>query len=223
MPDAPKRPGMLTFVAILLMIFGFFYAINSLLTGFYAINVAMNPEAPDPKAKVDVLDTSAQLRFIANEIPYYVAISLAFAAAHLIFAIAQIVLGINIMRLRPWARKATMLMILVRLLYILGHDAFSVMMIIPAQLQFMERNIAGILPPEQANADLSGLFSIVKVVPYVVFALVLLIEVFAAGLIILILNTTTARNAFAGIAEQPEAPPSEAPPPRSQYAGYEEE
>ena len=51
MPDAPKRPGTLTFVAIVLFVLAVAFSLNALSTGFYACNVALNPAEPKANAK----------------------------------------------------------------------------------------------------------------------------------------------------------------------------
>jgi hypothetical protein len=222
MPDAPKRPGSLTFVAIVLFTFGFVYLLNSAATGFYAGIVVLDPQEHDPNAKIAAGDVSGTLRFIAGEIPGWVAISLVISVLDILFAIGQIMCGINVMRLKPSARKATILLIVTRLLYILAYDGFAAVVVLPIELRLSERQMADIVPAGGGQADLSMVMGLMKIAIYGVFGLKVLLEIFAAGLLLLLLSTSRAKNAFAGIPDVPETSIQEERQ-RTQYAGYEDD
>jgi hypothetical protein len=217
MPSVAKRPGMLTFVAFLLFIFGFIYALNAVSSGFYAVNVAMNPEPPDPKAKVEMGDTMAMLRFVAAEIPAFAIISLVVAVLDVLFSIGQLVCGAAIWRLAPAGRKSTIFLMLIRLVYLVGFDIFGIVMVVPIYVRFFER---AILMQQAGGLPVEGVGFIIGAAFYGIYAFKILLEVFVACLVILILTSQTAKIAFGEIAPEPEAPPPQEKP-RSQYAGYE--
>jgi hypothetical protein len=63
---------------------------------------------------------------------------------------------------------------------------------------------------------------LMKIAIYGVFGLKVLLEIFAAGLLLLLLSTSRAKNAFAGIPDVPETSIQEERQ-RTQYAGYEDD
>ena len=223
MPDIRKRPGTLTFVAIVLFAFSVVYIFNSLSSGFWAIVVATSPP-PAANAKLEPGDVAGALRFVADQIPGYVAIALGLASLDLFFAIGLSVCGINVLRLTPWARTGTILLILIRLAYMLGYFVFKAFMLLPIELDLAKRHVAELPQAGQAQAEMEMVLTIMNVAVYAVFGVQILIEVFASMLIVLLRSTAKAKNAVAGIAMEPEKTLSEdrqqAP---SKYAGYDDE
>jgi hypothetical protein len=224
MPDIRKRPGTLTFVAIVLFTFSVIYTFSSVTSGFWAIVVATSPPPANAAAKVDPGDVAATLRFVADQLPGYVAIALAIASLDLFFAIGLLVCGINILRLTPWARTGTIILILIRLAYILGYDVFKAVMLLPIELDLAKRHVAEMPQAGQAQAEMEMVLTIMNVAVYAVFGVQILIEVFASLLIVLLLSTTKAKNAFAGVELEPERTLSEdREQTPSKYAGYDDE
>src|SRR5262245_12068537 len=99
MPDRVKRPGSLTFVAIVLFAFSAVYLFSSLSSGFYAIVVSTSTPPANADAKIQPGDVAATLRFMADQVPGYFAIALAIATLDLFFALGLLICGINILRL----------------------------------------------------------------------------------------------------------------------------
>jgi hypothetical protein len=224
MPDIRKRPGTLTFVAVVMFAFSAIYMFSSVTSGFWAIIVATSPPLDGGAAKVEPGDVAATMRFVADQLPGYVAIALAIASLDLFFAVALLICGINILRLTPWARSGTILLIMIRLLYILGYDVFKAVMLLPIELDLAKRHVAEMPQAGQAQAEMELVLTIMNVAVYAVFGVQILVEVFASLLIVLLLSTTRAKDAFAGVEMEPERTLSEerqqAP---SKYAGYEDE
>jgi hypothetical protein len=224
MTDIRKRPGTLTFVAIVLFAFSAVYIFSSLSSGFWAIVVATSSPPANANAKVEPGDVAAAMRFVADQLPGYVAIALAIASLDFFFAIGLLICGINILRLTPWARTGTILLILVRLAYILGYDVFKAVMLLPIELDLAKRHVAEMPQAGQAQAEMELVLTIMNVAVYAIFGVQILVEVFASLLIVLLLSTTKAKNAFAGVPDEPERTLSEdRQQGPSKYAGYEDE
>ena len=218
MPDAPERPGTVMFVAIVLFVFGAVYTLSACATGGQAGYIAFFSEPPDPRAKVRPDDVAANLRFLADEIPGYVAIVIGVAVLDILFGIAQLICGIGVLKVKPAARTATMVLILLRLVYVLVFDAFSAVMMYPVQIRFYELHPLEI--PQHAGPRPVDMATIMRVTLYVGLALKVFVELFVAALIVWLLNTAKAKAAFAGTLEPP---PEEVEKPRSAYVGYEDD
>lgn len=213
MPDIAKRPGTVKFVAIVLLLFGTGYVLYGCFNGFYAAFVVMNPEAADPHAKVRPDDFVANLRFVASRIPGFVATVLAIAALDIFFGICQLICGVAIWRLKPAARSATIVLVLVRLAYALAYDAFSALVVLPAEIEFIELHPLD-LPKDAPEIPLAG---IMKIVTIGVLIIEVFMQLFVTLLIVLLLRSATVKAAFAGTPAPTDADENT---PLSLYAGY---
>ena len=223
MPAAVKRPGTLTFVAIVLFAFSAAYVFLSLSSGFYAIVFATSEAPANGDVRIQAGDVMATLRFMADQIPGYVAIALSIATLDLLFAICLFICGVNILRLTPWARTGTILLVLIRLLYILGYDVFKALVLLPIELDLAKRQVADMPQAGHGKAEIEIVLAIMNVAVYIVFGFQIVIEVFASLLIVLLLSTRKAKNAFAGIPNEPERTLSEDRQAPSPYTGYDDE
>lgn len=227
MVSIAKRPGTLTFVAVVLFGFAAISSLSALSTGFYSINIAVNPKPANAAQKIEIGDTAAMMRAIADEIPGYVAISLAIVVLDLLFAAGQFYCAMGILRLRPSARKAAIWLILVRLLYVLGYDGFETFVVVPIYVRVFEQGMLAQMPAQ--GAPPMQMFSqIMSIMLYAMMAIKAFVEIFAAFLMIILLSTMKAKNAFAGVDDTPETTLTEdrerqQERERTQYSGYEDE
>ncbi len=222
MPQAVNRPGTVMFVAIVLFLFGTLYTLNALSSGVGAAIVAASADAADANAKIQPGDIGAMLRFIATEIPGYVPISLGIAVLDFIFGITQLICGLNVLRLKPFARRFTIGLILVRLIYVLGYDAFATVVVLPIEIRYFERQAVDMQQADPQQAEAARIvMNIASYGVYAVLAFKVFVEIFAAALIIILLSTARTKAAFAGIVETPPEEPPQKPP--SQYVGYDDE
>lgn len=218
MPQAVNRPGTVMFVAIVLFLFGTLYILSALATGGQAGYIAFFSAPPDPNAKIRPDDVAANLHFLPQEVPGYVAIVIGVAVLDILFGFGQLYCGIGVLKMKPSARMATIALILLRLLYILGFDAFSALVLYPAQIKFYELH-----PLELPNQgpEVINMATFMRFILYGAMVVKIFVELFVAGLIVILLSTAKTRAAFAGIVE-----PTEDELPKkssSQYVGYDDE
>jgi hypothetical protein len=225
MPNVSKRPGTVIFVAIVLFVFGGYCFLNAGSTCWYAAHIAANPEAPDLKAKVRFDDVEANLRFVAHEIPGKLATIAGFAVLDILFSIALLAGGVGVLRLAPAARKATIVIVLAGLFYMVAHDVFSLLVVVPAEIRFLELHPPEL--PQAAAQDLKLFTTIMQIGIYAGTFVTLLVQVLIVALVVWLLNTATTKAAFGG--PQTPMPPGEASPsaqpPKapSIYSGYEDD
>ncbi len=217
MSDKHKRPGTITFVAIMLFVFGAGAVISSAGNGIYAAFMLMDPQEFDPNAKLDSMDAMDNVRFLAHEIPGFAPTVIAVAVVDVLFAVALLVCAVGLLRLRPTARTMTMTLILLRLVYSVAYDTFSALVVLPAQIRFYDLHPPA-LPNDGVNIDIAA---IMKWTLYGVFGCGLFMHFFVAGLIVLLLRTEKVKGAFAGTWEP--AQDDRISPARPLYSGYEDE
>lgn len=217
MPDISKRPGTITFVAIVLFVFGTLAVFSSAGNAIYAVVMILNPHGEGAE-KIRPDDAMANVRFLAGEIPGFVPTVIGIAAVDVLFAIAQIFFGVGLLRLRPAARTATINLILARLVYSLCYDAYSAFVMIPAQIRFFELH-----PPELPREAADFPFvAIMKGFTLGAFGCNVFLQLFIAGLIVFLLRSAAVRDAFAGVSASP-AEPGPLETSQSPYSGYDDE
>lgn len=218
MSEKHKRPGTITFVAIVLFVFGIGAVISSAGNGVYAAFMLMDPQEFDPNAKLNSMDTMDNIRFLAHEIPGFAPTVITVAVLDVLFAVAQLGCAVGLLRLRPAARTTTMALILIRLVYSVAYDCYSAFVFLPAQFRLYELH-----PPEiaQGGAPEISIPGILKFAVIGVFSCGLFMQFFVATLIVLLLRTEKAKAAFAGTWEP--APDDRLNAPRTVYTGYEDE
>jgi hypothetical protein len=217
MPPKSTRPGSVTFVAIVLIILGSL----SLLGGVLQIPqlvVALSVE-PAARAPGQPPDEAAIHRFLAKEVPGYYAVTLVTAALSCAFGLAQLLVGIALMKLKPGARAWAIWIILAKLLFAFAGNAYQGFVVAPATKGFLAENI---FPPgQQAPFDIGafmGAFLLVVLVGSMVF------QIAIALTLILVLMSATAKKAFSGVVEpQPDDGEEKEERRRSRHEDYDDD
>jgi hypothetical protein len=222
MPNAPRRPGALIFVAILLIVFGGYSIVNSGGTAWYAVLIASGNAEENPNAKVDFTDVMANLQFVGNKVPGGVITILGFAVVDVLFGVVQLGCAIGILRLAPAARTATIGLVWAEFVYVIVKDVFGLIVIVPAQIEFIKLHPMQIQGP-QDQGMVEMMTVIMQVVTYGVVCAGFVFQLFVVVLVVWILSTERTRAAFAGrldVQSEEEQRPSAS---RSPYAGYDDE
>jgi hypothetical protein len=226
MPAIAKRPGIVTFVAVVLIILGSL----ALLFGFCGvigeIVMALLPEPAGKPRPEDILGNAlAGPRFLAKEVPGFVAVQIVGIIAYFAFGATALFAGIGCLRLSPAARKAAIVATLLFLLYAMASQVYGVIYILPAQVELQKQQQANLppgMPDMSAVAQIGGAVSLGCGIAFYVTI---------AALILIGLNTKSAKAAFAGVpVEMPLAEDDDGDSrhgikpgdPRPKYEGYEE-
>lgn len=217
MPDARKRPGSVTFVAIALIVLGG-VALAVGLVEVPLLAVIASADAPAGAARgAGQLEHAAVHHAIAREVPGYFPAMIAISIVSLLLGIAQLLCGIGLLKLRPHARTWALWIVLGKLVYALASNGYQAFIVGPVERRIVAANLvpAGEVLPFDLGAIMGGLLVVVEVVT-------MILQIAIALTLLLVLLSATVRQAFA-----PSAVPlveAEPPvPPRSPYEGYEDE
>lgn len=217
MAETSKRPGIVTFVGIVLIVWGAF-ALLAFLSGTTTGTIVLaNPRDVDPNKKADPTDFMASAHYLANEIPSYGIVTLVFAGLDLLFGVAMLMCGLGVLKLKPGYRVGTCWLVFCKLLYGIAFDVFTGMFIVPVAIRFATLQAALDVPKDMQNfVELTAIISVAGSM-----GCQIIIQLFMAILIISLLMGQTAKAAFSVVPlrDSPQRL-SESP---SQYSGYEEE
>jgi len=210
MSDKPKRPGVVLAAAIILFVFGGL----SVLGIFGAVTPYVMPEMPQPKQvgnQPQFIDPTPKL--VAEEPTLMAVMSIASVLGALVGG-AKIWAGVGIMQLRPGARTAGIYLSLLTIVMSIAQSVYSALYFVPAYLRIFARENAPEIVHFQGIIEgaLWGMTAFGIVGSSVLWIIV-----------ILLLNSRRARDAFAGISETPADEPEPERKPRSRYAGYDDD
>ena len=225
MSYTPKRPGLVTFVAVVLIILGSLSLLGGVCGGAATVFMALQPEPAAPPAPGDIMAPMAQQQhFMAKEVPAYTATQFGILFLELLFGAGQLIAGIGLLRLSPAARMLALFLTVTKLLYALAHHAYQLIFILPAasklQQQMMAdmQKMAGPNAPPPPPIDIGGLTQAMGMIGVgCTFAVQLTIAI----MILIVLNMQTTKDAFAGIS--PGGLPEDDDRLRSRLKGYDED
>ncbi len=213
MRHAPQRPGMVLFVAIVVIIVGGLTLVGNLCGGGSMAITAMAPEAPQGKGQPP--DGAAIQRFIAKEVPSYIPVSLSIMVVDLFVGIGMLAAGIGLMRMSSLSRMAAIGLTLFKLLLACLGNVYNFVLVMPAQSKFFEANPL----PQGAPFDIAAF---TQGATLICLGIVIVIQLAVAAIILIGLNTAGVRAAFAA-AGKPPMDDDEDDRPRSRYEGYDDD
>jgi hypothetical protein len=225
MPAFAKRPGIVTFVAVVLIVLGSLALLLGICGVGGQIVIAMIPEPVGKPRPDDLLALMlAAPRFLAKEVPGYMAAQIIHVVAYFGFGLTQLFAGIGCLRLRPAARKAAMATTVLYLAYSFAFQAYTAIFVLPANVELQKQQQANMPPgaPDMSSmAQVSGAMTL---------GCFIATDITIAVLILIGLNTQSAKAAFAVVPFEPsaeedddEARDSNDPRDRrSKFKGYEE-
>jgi hypothetical protein len=204
MNHAPKRPGLIIFAAVIMILAGSWNVLGGICGGGAIALLDAMPKLPQAKGQQD---PTALQRFITKEVPGYYPVIFGMLALTVLLGIAMIAAGIGLLRMSSTARVVALLLVLISLLISFGGGVYNAVFVLPAQARFVEANPG----PEFAMTMPLGIGSLI-------FGVVLQLAIAIA--ISIPLNTRASKAAFVA-ASQP--PREEEDRPRSRYEGYDDE
>jgi hypothetical protein len=208
MSEKPKRPGVVLAAAIILFVFGGIAVAE--IAG--AVFPYLASPAEIEKKELNKLTLTDPTPTLVAEEPALMAVSAAFTVMGAIIGVVKIWAGAGVLRLKPSARTAGIIVAVVTILLSIMQGIHSALYVIPAYVRVFSRDNV----PEIAEYAglIEGLFWVSTGVQ--------LIGSIALWLIVIcLLNHPRSRNAFAGISDESiEETPAE---PASQYSGYDDE
>jgi hypothetical protein len=159
-------------------------------------------------------------RAIAKEAPGYDAYMIVGILSYLFFGVAGIVLGIGVLKLSPLARKLAMAVTVINVLWFFASQAYSVAFVVPAQTKFQKEQLK--MLPNGADAAAA-----VEATSMIGVALVLGcgsgIELTIALLILIGLNTQSAKVAFGTVPPPQPEESDDDDRPRKKIQGYDDD
>jgi hypothetical protein len=187
-----KRPGTVTAVAVILFIVGGWSLLMGTCGGGMAAVLALKPQAVEgPPGKVDPADAAAVQRFLANEVPGYTIVVFSLTGIDIILGLGQIVSGIGLLRMSGVARLMAILLTLIKLFFSFAGHAYSVILVVPAQVRMMQMNPL----PQPVPFDV-GRFT--EAITWLGVFITVVIQLAIVITIISLLCTKRVRDAFAG-------------------------
>ena len=221
MPATPKRPGTILGAAILLLIFGVYALLGGLCAGFIALNpsalenlanlLPRPPAGPNGKQQ-DPLE--AQKR-VAKEAPAYVPVMACTQAVGTLLGLLALIAGLGALKMKPSARRLGIFVALAVIVSTLIQTGYNFAYVVPITIQVAEEQ-AEDRPP--GMPDMSGA---TKVMTYGFTAFAIVFQLVIWGIILMLLRSKSATDAFAG--KFPEDPPTSAQEQPSRYEGYDDD
>jgi hypothetical protein len=180
-----------------------------------AISVPFIPDDGQPPRPEDPFGSAlASLRFVAKEVPGYLAIMIVGTIATLAFGIAQLVAGIGLLRLSPAARKLAIAVTVISFIYGLAMQIYTGALVLPVQVQFeKEKPRPQGLPDMSPVTMMTGMFQI---------GCTLAFQLTITIVIVVGLNTQSAKIAF-GVLPPPPEESDEDDRPRRKIQGYDDD
>lgn len=214
MTEKPKTPGIVIAAGVIVILMGCWSLLGGLCTGGGMLVIAATPEPPGP---IQPGDPAAPVRFFIKEIPGYVAIQMAGLAISMLVGLGEIIAGIAAMKLKPMARILATLLLAFNLLLLLASTIYQVAVVMPKQQEFVR--LHPVIPAGQPQPFDVG--AMTEVFTYFMLGCVGFIQLAITLTIILMLNSTTARNAFAGKLSPKEE--EELQERKLRYEGYDDD
>jgi hypothetical protein len=202
-----KRPGTVTWAAVVLFIIGGWSLIMVPCAGVGMAVIAALPEKPLVNGKAAPDDPGAPIRFISREVPGYEIVTFASLGVSFLFGIIEIACGIGVLRLSSGARMLALLVACTRMLFSIAGNLYQALMVMPVQQRFYDQN-----PHIPGGSIASGL-------GYVGLGIGFLIQLIIFFAIVGLLMSSSARNAFAAAAN----PPAEDDEPPRRDEGYDDD
>jgi hypothetical protein len=204
MNHAPKRPGLIIFAAVIMILAGSWNVLGGICGGGAIALLDAMPKMPHAKGQQD---PTALQRFVTKEVPGYYPVIFGMLALTVLLGIAMIAAGIGLLRMSSTARVVAMLLVLISLLISFGGGVYNAVFVLPAQARFVQANPG----PEFAMTMPIGIGSLI-------FGIVLQLAIAIA--ILVPLNTRSSKAAFVAASQPPQ---EEEDRPRSRYEGYDDE
>jgi hypothetical protein len=203
----PKRPGVVLAAAIMLFVFGGIAVLGLCGTAFPYLMAGQ----AQPKKVGNQPNFIDPTPILLTEEPVVTGVLTGFTIFGAILGIAKIWAGVGILQLKPTARKVGIALAILTILVTIAQSVYTALCFFPAYLRIFARENA----PEIANFQglIEGVLwgsTVISIIGSIAVWLTL----------ILLLNSRRARNAFAGISDEPETPERE---PRPRYDGYDDE
>lgn len=195
MPATPKRPGTVLGAAILLLIFGTFSLLGGVCGGASILLVeTLSNLLPKPPAgpQGQQQDPMAALKQLIKEAPGYVPVTVGSSALTSLIGLLAIIAGIGILKMNPTARSLGIMVAVCFILLALVMSGYNFAFVVPISVQVADDQAKN-QPP--GMPDMSG---INKALVYVGSVVGFIFQVVIWGLIILLLRSQGARDAFAG-------------------------
>jgi NAD-dependent deacetylase len=159
MNHAPKRPGLVIFAAVIMILAGSWSVFGGICGGGAIGLVDVMPTMPHAKGQQD---PAALQRFVTKEVPGYYPVIFGMLGLTVLVGIAMIAAGIGVLRMSSTARVVAMLLVLISLLISFGRGVYNAVFVLPAQARFVQANPG----PEFAMAVPTGILAnIAKVCP----------------------------------------------------------
>ena len=204
MNHAPKRPGLIIFAAVIMILAGSWNVLGGICGGGAIALLDAMPKMPHAKGQQD---PTALQRFVTKEVPGYYPVIFGMLALNVLLGIVMIAAGIGLLRMSSTARVVAMLLVLISLLISFGGGVYNAVFVLPAQARFVQANPG----PEFAMTMPIGIGSLI-------FGIVLQLAIAIA--ILVPLNTRSSKAAFVAASQPPQ---EEEDRPRSRYEGYDDE
>lgn len=209
-----QRPGTVTAAAIILFIVAGLSLLGSVCGGgqFVFAMASGEPAAPPKGQPPGMMD---QHHFFAKEIPGYYAFGIGTSVLDILIALGLFAAGIGLWGVKSWSGKLAIGLTLFKLLLVMGGHIYGFAFILPAQQKFFEQHpiVAGPGAPEIDIGKITAITGAATIACIGVFQLAI------AALIVMLLLTSSARDALAGRLP----PPKDDERPRSKYEGYDED
>ena len=221
MPATPKRPGTILGAAILLLIFGVYSLLGGICGGIFVLNPEavtealsnLLPKAPGPQGKEQ--DVFAPQRQVAKEAPAYTPVMVASSGVTSLLGLLAVIAGIGALRMKPSARSLGIFVALTEILATLIQSGYNIAFVIPITARVTaEQNQER--PP--GMPDMSG-FTNGALYGGAIFGILFTIVIW--GIVLMLLRSKSATDAFAG--KFPEDPPTSGETEPSRYEGYEDD
>lgn len=207
----PKRPGIVLAAAILLFVFGGF-GLFGLCAVFTPFLQDMIPQPPQIQGQPRFEDP---MKKIAQEVPSFNIVHGAVGFTMFALSILQIWAGFGLLKLRPAARIMAIATSFAIIVLMIGQTIYDAIFFIPVYTRLLDVQVQNLGPMP---------FDIVGFTKGFMWVSLSIGLVFGIGIrltIILMVNTKSARNAFAGISDAPADEPE--PEPRRRYDGYDDD
>lgn len=225
MASTAKRPGSLSFVAILLIILGSLSCLNGLTQTPSLIYVAVSDE-PGPRPAGKPPDNNDLLRMCAKESPSFYYVTGGLTLVFVLFGVGQIICGIGLMKMNAARRMPAIWLTLGKLIFSISEDVYQAVVMGPALGEFFEEAMANAVPPGQPAPQMPPeIASIMQIGLGAAMAIAAVIQLAIFLTIVLILTSHTVTTALAAGTDAPaeEAETPEREPRKRRYEGYEDD
>jgi hypothetical protein len=187
----PRRPGVVTTAAVILFIVGGWSLLGACCTGASLGLMFALPAPPQIDDKARPEDPLASTRFLLKELPSYPYVQGGVLAINCLFGIGQIIGGIGLLKLRPFAPIFATSVSIGKLLFAFVGHAYAIMVVMPVQERFFVEN------PHIPGGNIVGMFGLFTI------AGVAGVQIIIGLTIIALIYAPTAREAFAAAASPP--------------------